>query len=144
MFSFLANATLVTITNNIGLIARMCALNEKIDKVSLNWFKWRSINKSFLNEFCRSFLLETFYASIQFRWNFWHLPWIIGRKILWKHFSLSMKVILAPLGHYCCLKFIFFSKFFLIIPGCFGRFMLHTYTHTHTLALSHWLFFPAK
>lgn len=29
-----ANATLVTITNNIGLIARMCALNEKIDKVS--------------------------------------------------------------------------------------------------------------
>lgn len=33
-FVFLANATLVTITNNIGLIARMCALNEKIDKVS--------------------------------------------------------------------------------------------------------------
>jgi hypothetical protein len=31
---FLANATLVTITNNIGLIARMCALNEKIDKVT--------------------------------------------------------------------------------------------------------------
>lgn len=30
----LANATLVTITNNIGSIARMCALNEKIDKVS--------------------------------------------------------------------------------------------------------------
>lgn len=29
----LANATLVTITNNIGLIARMCALNEHIDKV---------------------------------------------------------------------------------------------------------------
>ena len=29
----LANATLVTITNNIGLIARMCAVNEKIDKV---------------------------------------------------------------------------------------------------------------
>ncbi|XP_013119234.1 pantothenate kinase 3 isoform X2 [Stomoxys calcitrans] len=29
----LANATLVTITNNIGLIARMCALNEKMDKV---------------------------------------------------------------------------------------------------------------
>lgn len=37
---FLANATLVTITNNIGLIARMCALNEKIDKVS--WVqKWQ-------------------------------------------------------------------------------------------------------
>lgn len=32
----LANATLVTITNNIGLIARMCAVNEKIDKVSFN------------------------------------------------------------------------------------------------------------
>ena len=29
----LANATLVTITNNIGSIARMCALNEKMDKV---------------------------------------------------------------------------------------------------------------
>lgn len=29
----LARATLVTITNNIGSIARMCALNEKIDKV---------------------------------------------------------------------------------------------------------------
>jgi len=29
----LARATLVTITNNIGSIARMCALNEKIDRV---------------------------------------------------------------------------------------------------------------
>lgn len=29
----LANATLVTITNNIGSIARMCATNEKIEKV---------------------------------------------------------------------------------------------------------------
>ncbi|XP_059607871.1 pantothenate kinase 3 isoform X2 [Phlebotomus argentipes] len=29
----LANATLVTITNNIGSIARMCASNEKIDRV---------------------------------------------------------------------------------------------------------------
>lgn len=29
----LAHATLVTITNNIGSIARMCALNEKIDRV---------------------------------------------------------------------------------------------------------------
>lgn len=29
----LARATLVTITNNIGSIARMCASNEKIDKV---------------------------------------------------------------------------------------------------------------
>lgn len=30
----LARATLVTITNNIGSIARMCALQEKIDRVS--------------------------------------------------------------------------------------------------------------
>lgn len=30
----LARATLVTITNNIGSIARMCALNEKIENVS--------------------------------------------------------------------------------------------------------------
>lgn len=29
----LAHATLVTITNNIGSIARMCACNEKIDRV---------------------------------------------------------------------------------------------------------------
>nr|CAD7264139.1 unnamed protein product [Timema shepardi]CAD7576892.1 unnamed protein product [Timema californicum] len=29
----LARATLVTITNNIGSIARLCALNEKIEKV---------------------------------------------------------------------------------------------------------------
>lgn len=29
----LANATLVTITNNIGSIAKMCAINEKIEKV---------------------------------------------------------------------------------------------------------------
>lgn len=33
MMIIIANATLVTITNNIGLIARMCAVNEKIDKV---------------------------------------------------------------------------------------------------------------
>lgn len=31
--SDLAQATLITITNNIGSIARMCAINEKIDKV---------------------------------------------------------------------------------------------------------------
>lgn len=29
----LARATLVTITNNIASIARLCALNEKIDRV---------------------------------------------------------------------------------------------------------------
>lgn len=34
----LANATLVTITNNIGSIARMCASNEKIDRVSQFFF----------------------------------------------------------------------------------------------------------
>lgn len=31
----LANATLVTITNNIGSIAKMCAINEKIEKVCI-------------------------------------------------------------------------------------------------------------
>lgn len=31
----LAKATLVTITNNIGSIARMCALQEKIERVFL-------------------------------------------------------------------------------------------------------------
>lgn len=33
----LARATLVTITNNIGSIARMCALQEKIEKVRSNF-----------------------------------------------------------------------------------------------------------
>jgi type II pantothenate kinase len=32
----LARATLVTITNNIGSIARMCATQEKIDRVGSN------------------------------------------------------------------------------------------------------------
>lgn len=32
----LARATLVTITNNIGSIARLSALNEKISRVSMN------------------------------------------------------------------------------------------------------------
>ena len=30
----LARATLVTITNNIGSIARLCASNEKLERVS--------------------------------------------------------------------------------------------------------------
>ena len=30
----LARATLVTVTNNISSIARMCALNEKVERVS--------------------------------------------------------------------------------------------------------------
>lgn len=34
----LARATLVTITNNIGSIARMCAVNEKIERVNLQLF----------------------------------------------------------------------------------------------------------
>lgn len=32
----LANATLVTITNNIGSIAKLCAMNQEIEKV--RWF----------------------------------------------------------------------------------------------------------
>lgn len=35
----LARATLVTITNNIGSIARLSALNEKISRVSVNFIK---------------------------------------------------------------------------------------------------------
>lgn len=30
----LANATLVTITNNIGSIAKLCAMNQNIEKVT--------------------------------------------------------------------------------------------------------------
>lgn len=36
----LARATLATITNNIGSIARMCALNEKIEKVSTYFYEF--------------------------------------------------------------------------------------------------------
>lgn len=42
----LANATLVTITNNIGSIAKMCAINEKIEKVcdfTVQGMKWYTI-----------------------------------------------------------------------------------------------------
>jgi len=39
----LARATLVTITNNIASIARMCALNERIDRV--NFFFVVYLNK---------------------------------------------------------------------------------------------------
>lgn len=60
---FLANATLVTITNNIGLIARMCALNEKIDKVSLELAGRQQLNE-FFNFVFRSSLSATFCASI--------------------------------------------------------------------------------
>lgn len=31
----LANATLVTITNNIGSIAKLCAMNQEIEKVRI-------------------------------------------------------------------------------------------------------------
>ena len=40
----LARATLVTITNNIGSITRMCALNEV--SIVLVVFYWQKINKS--------------------------------------------------------------------------------------------------
>lgn len=61
----LANATLVTITNNIGLIARMCALNEKMDKVNIkNTYFCRFFKKIFIFRLC---LLATSYASIQLR-----------------------------------------------------------------------------
>lgn len=33
----LANATLVTITNNIGSIAKLCAMNQEIEKVRKNF-----------------------------------------------------------------------------------------------------------
>lgn len=41
----LARATLVTITNNIGSIARMCAVNEKIERV-------KNINIIILIDYC--------------------------------------------------------------------------------------------
>lgn len=61
----LANATLVTITNNIGLIARMCALNEKMDKVNIKNINFcRFFKKIFIFRLC---LWATSYASTQLR-----------------------------------------------------------------------------
>lgn len=42
----LANATLVTITNNIGSIAKLCAMNQEIEKV-YNTFHIPQIMKMF-------------------------------------------------------------------------------------------------
>ena len=48
----LARATLVTITNNIGSIARMCAVNEKIERVFICLFKYYSyVIRTFINSF---------------------------------------------------------------------------------------------
>ena len=46
----LARATLVTVTNNIGSIARMCAVNEKIDRVvfSGNFLRVNDISMNLL------------------------------------------------------------------------------------------------
>lgn len=63
----LANATLVTITNNIGSIARMCASNEKIDKVSTKYFSNVPFQHFFLIFQCRLYLLETFYVLIPYQ-----------------------------------------------------------------------------
>lgn len=51
----LARATLVTITNNIGSIARMCAVNEKIERVIryiYNLYMYNFANWSFVTNFC--------------------------------------------------------------------------------------------
>ena len=47
----LARATLVTVTNNIGSIARMCAVNEKIDRVVFigNFLRVNSISMNLLS-----------------------------------------------------------------------------------------------
>ena len=40
----LARATLVTITNNIGSIARMCAVNEVLSPVHFEGFVWYQLH----------------------------------------------------------------------------------------------------
>lgn len=50
----LANATLVTITNNICSMARLCATNEKIEKV--RWMIKQIINVQFLLIFCNRYI----------------------------------------------------------------------------------------
>lgn len=68
----LANATLVTITNNIGSIAKLCAINQEIEKVRIlkNRFHFR-YKQSILNFEFLIFIFP-FFASIsntgRFRW----------------------------------------------------------------------------
>lgn len=64
----LANATLVTITNNIGSIARMCASNEKIDRVSFSLKEPLAIKLTFFFlEIYRWYSSETSYELIPYR-----------------------------------------------------------------------------
>lgn len=68
----LANATLVTITNNIGSIAKLCAINQEIEKVRIKkkcvhfCYKQSILNFQFL------IFIFPFFASIsntgRFRW----------------------------------------------------------------------------
>lgn len=62
----LANATLVTITNNICSLAKMCAINEKIEKVG-NWSIQIKKKKLILMVMYRLCLSEIFYVLILFQ-----------------------------------------------------------------------------
>lgn len=53
----LARSTLVTITNNIGSITRMCALNEKIERVS-----FFAVIISFNRIKCREIIIKRIYV----------------------------------------------------------------------------------
>lgn len=58
----LARATLVTITNNIASIARMCALNERIDRVIII-FMMKLVNNNIIIYFVSGVLRWKFLAS---------------------------------------------------------------------------------
>lgn len=98
----LANATLVTITNNIGSIAKLCAINQNIEKVykivthifANSQPKMYQIN-SYLMKFYfgRLYSLVISFASIKYQWNCWPMPWTTGRMAHWKHCFWSMKAI---------------------------------------------------
>lgn len=97
----LANATLVTITNNIGSIARMCALNEKIDKVSWAVSDVEISIYILLLRTCRSSSWAIFCAWIPFRWNCLPTPWSSGRMAPWRVCFWSMKAT-SVLWVACC------------------------------------------
>lgn len=69
----LARATLVTITNNIGSIARMCAVNENIERVFIDIFQFhtcfesKSIHSSILTKI---FLKNNTHFSGRICWKF--------------------------------------------------------------------------
>lgn len=86
----LANATLVTITNNIGSIAKLCAINQNIEKVKQN----KDDNGKLELFFFLKFKIRSFHLQVVFVGNFLRVN-PISMKLLayamdyWSHSTLK-------------------------------------------------------